>query len=106
MGSTDSAKNSVKVRPPSWRVDLSQSRDVVEEIARIIGFDAVPMEQLFAPKALSSRAPLSALQARQFAAQNRAAALGCNGSVTWSFNLENAFESTTVSDLPESIDFF
>lgn len=85
FGSVNIDTNSVVVKPPSWRVDLTESRDVVEEIARIIGFDEIPMEQLFAPKALSSRAGLSALQARQFAAQNCAAKLGFNGAVTWSF---------------------
>lgn len=85
FGAVNIDTNSIIVKPPSWRVDLTESRDVVEEVARIIGFEAISMEQLFAPKALSSRAPLSALQARQFAAQNCAAKLGFHGAVTWSF---------------------
>jgi len=76
---------SVTVQPPSWRVDLTQSRDIVEELVRIVGFDAVPNEQLFPVRALSSRAALSPLQERCFAAQNSAARLGYAGSVTWSF---------------------
>lgn len=31
-----------KVTPPSWRPDLSTPADLVEEVARMIGFDAIP----------------------------------------------------------------
>lgn len=38
----DEAAGKAKVRPPSWRVDLNTPIDLVEEIARIIGYDAIP----------------------------------------------------------------
>ena len=31
-----------KVTPPSWRADLAAPADLVEEVARMIGFDAIP----------------------------------------------------------------
>jgi phenylalanyl-tRNA synthetase beta chain len=35
---------SIEVRPPSWRVDLEREADLLEEVARIHGFDVVPAE--------------------------------------------------------------
>jgi phenylalanyl-tRNA synthetase beta chain len=83
--SAQAGSNQLSAKPPSWRVDLTESRDLVEEVARIVGFDAVPMAQLFPPRALSSKSTLSTLQGRQFAAQNALARRGFNGAVTWSF---------------------
>jgi phenylalanyl-tRNA synthetase beta chain len=37
-------EESVTVRPPSWRPDITREADLVEEIARLHGFDAVPDE--------------------------------------------------------------
>ena len=30
------------VTPPSWRFDIAIEADLIEEIARIVGFDAIP----------------------------------------------------------------
>lgn len=32
----------IRVLPPSWRPDLTQAADLVEEIARLCGYDAIP----------------------------------------------------------------
>jgi phenylalanyl-tRNA synthetase beta chain len=45
---------SVEVVPPSWRRDLSREIDLVEEVARIHGYDAIP-EDVSVPMAPSSR---------------------------------------------------
>ncbi|MEI9907266.1 MAG: phenylalanine--tRNA ligase subunit beta [Actinomycetota bacterium] len=34
--------NRWKVTPPSWRNDLSQPADLVEEVARMVGYEAIP----------------------------------------------------------------
>jgi phenylalanyl-tRNA synthetase beta chain len=35
-------KGSLYFRSPSWRVDLNREEDLIEEIARVAGFDAIP----------------------------------------------------------------
>ncbi|HWE35612.1 MAG TPA: phenylalanine--tRNA ligase subunit beta [Isosphaeraceae bacterium] len=44
------------VRPPSWRADLEREVDLIEEVARIYGYDHIP-EDRPVPLARSSRGP-------------------------------------------------
>jgi phenylalanyl-tRNA synthetase beta chain len=44
----------VEVIPPSWRRDLTREIDLVEEVARIHGYDAIP-EDVHVPMAASAR---------------------------------------------------
>lgn len=37
------------VTPPSWRSDLSRPADLIEEVARIVGYDRIPSELPVAP---------------------------------------------------------
>lgn len=39
---TDVAPGRVRVQPPSWRPDLAVGVDLVEEVARLRGYDAIP----------------------------------------------------------------
>jgi phenylalanyl-tRNA synthetase beta chain len=43
----------VTVNPPSWRFDLSIEEDLIEEVARIRGFDTLPLRAPLAPANLS-----------------------------------------------------
>jgi phenylalanyl-tRNA synthetase beta chain len=47
----------IEVVPPSWRRDLTREIDLVEEVARIHGYEAIP-EDVSVPMATSSRAAL------------------------------------------------
>ncbi len=47
----------VELIPPSWRRDLTREIDLVEEVARIHGYDAIP-EDVSVPMSPSSRRPL------------------------------------------------
>jgi len=38
----EASRTALKVTPPNWRLDLSIEEDLVEEIARIYGYDRVP----------------------------------------------------------------
>lgn len=72
------------VTPPGWRADVEGSADLVEEVARIVGYDALPstpLPDLGAPSA----GLLSPLQARVRRARRALAALGYAEAVTWSF---------------------
>ncbi|WP_374274817.1 phenylalanine--tRNA ligase subunit beta [Brevundimonas sp.] len=72
------------VTPPSWRRDVEGPADLVEEVARIVGYDALPSTPL--PE--TPRAPsgvLSPRQARMRTARRALAVLGWREAVTWSF---------------------
>ncbi len=73
-----------RVTPPSWRRDVEGTADLVEEVARIVGYDALPstpLPDLGAPP----RGVLSPRQARVRTARRAMAALGWSDAVTWSF---------------------
>jgi phenylalanyl-tRNA synthetase beta chain len=72
------------VTPPSWRRDAEGPADLVEEVARIEGYDALPstpLPGLGAP----SRGVLNPRQARVRTARRALAAMGYAEAVTWSF---------------------
>lgn len=69
---------------PSWRFDMEQSADIVEEIARLVGFDALPTESLPA-LAGSKRAVTTPIQDRIRTARRTLASRGFLETVTWSF---------------------
>ena len=73
-----------KVWPPSWRRDVQGKADLVEEVARIEGFDALPSTPLpEVPPAPNG--VLNPLQARVRTARRALAAAGFNEALTWSF---------------------
>jgi phenylalanyl-tRNA synthetase beta chain len=74
----------VKIAIPSWRMDVEGKADIVEEIVRIVGVDAVP----FTPfdRGDAPRKPvLTAQQVRTRKAKRALAARGMAEAVTWSF---------------------
>jgi phenylalanyl-tRNA synthetase beta chain len=42
VGCTVAGEDVLRVRPPSWRPDLTDPADLVEEVVRLVGYDAVP----------------------------------------------------------------
>jgi phenylalanyl-tRNA synthetase beta chain len=74
----------LSVRVPSWRPDVTQKADLVEEIMRMVGVDNVPVEPL--PR-LNHVAPrmLTNIQNRRRIARRALAARGLDEAVTWSF---------------------
>lgn len=73
-----------QVTPPSWRRDVEGKADLVEEVARIEGFDALPSTPL-PDAAAPSSGVLTVRQARVRAARRALAAMGYAETVTWSF---------------------
>jgi phenylalanyl-tRNA synthetase beta chain len=74
----------VKIAVPSWRSDVHGKADIVEEIVRIVGVDAVPMtpfERGDAPR----KPVLKPLQLRTRRAKRALATRGMVEAVTWSF---------------------
>jgi phenylalanyl-tRNA synthetase beta chain len=72
------------VHVPSWRPDVTQKADLVEEVMRMVGVDNVPVEPL--PR-LNHVAPrmLTTIQNRRRIARRALAARGLDEAVTWSF---------------------
>jgi len=76
------------VTPPSWRRDVEGRADLVEEVARIEGFDSLPDTPL--PEvARPAGGVLNPRQARVRTARRALAALGYAEAVTWSFTKQS-----------------
>lgn len=77
-----------QVNVPSWRPDVEGKADLVEEIARIIGFDQLPTATLPLHNAVEMP-KLSLAQDRRNLARRALAARGMLEAITWSFLDEN-----------------
>jgi phenylalanyl-tRNA synthetase beta chain len=76
--------STLTVQPPTWRRDVGGKADLVEEVARIAGYGALPATPLpEVPRAVGGI--LSVRQARARAARRALAAAGYAEAVTWSF---------------------
>jgi phenylalanyl-tRNA synthetase beta chain len=73
-----------KVQPPTWRRDVEGKADLVEEVARIAGYDALPATPL-PEMARAVGGVLSPRQTRAHIARRALAAMGYAEAVTWSF---------------------
>jgi phenylalanyl-tRNA synthetase beta chain len=76
-----SEKTGFKVVPPSWRPDLLHKTDLVEEIARITGYDKIPAVLPVAPPGKG----LTRAQQYRSAALNSLAAAGCTEVLSYPF---------------------
>ena len=72
------------VTPPSWRRDVEGKADLVEEVARIVGYDALPADPL-PPMAVPPGGVLTVRQRRMRDARRTLAARGYSEAATWSF---------------------
>ena len=73
-----------RVQPPSWRRDVEGKADLVEEIARIVGYGALPDDPLpDMPRAVGG--VLTARQARIRLGRRALAAAGYQETIGWSF---------------------
>lgn len=73
------------VSVPTWRRDCSQSADLIEEIARIAGYDNLPTTPFLRKTSIRIEAPATQLQNRVRASRRSAANRGYQEAVTWSF---------------------
>jgi phenylalanyl-tRNA synthetase beta chain len=72
------------VQPPTWRPDVEGKADLVEEVARIAGYGALPAVPL-PPQPRAVGGVLTPRQARIRAARRAMAAAGYQEAITWSF---------------------
>ncbi|PZO06001.1 MAG: phenylalanine--tRNA ligase subunit beta [Alphaproteobacteria bacterium] len=76
------------VTPPSWRRDVEGAADLIEEVARIEGYGALPATPL-PDQGAPSRGVLNPRQARVRLARRALAAMGYAEAVTWSFTKQS-----------------
>jgi phenylalanyl-tRNA synthetase beta chain len=74
----------VKVAVPSWRADVHEKADLVEEIVRIVGVDRIPATAFDRGEA-PRRPVLTPVQVRTRKAKRALAARALAEAVTWSF---------------------
>lgn len=72
------------VTPAQWRHDIEQSADIVEEIIRLKGYDALPLTSMPAPEG-GVKQVLTEPQRRVRTSRRVMAARGFLEAVTWSF---------------------
>jgi phenylalanyl-tRNA synthetase beta chain len=80
-----------QIQPPSWRRDVEGKADLVEEVARIVGYGALPDEPLPA-MARPIGGVLTPRQGRIRAARRALAAAGYQEALTWSFTARETAE--------------
>ncbi len=73
-----------RVQPPTWRRDVEGRADLVEEVARIAGYDALPAEPL-PPMVRPASGVLTLRQSRLRVARRALAAAGYAEALTFSF---------------------
>ncbi|MBV8060168.1 MAG: phenylalanine--tRNA ligase subunit beta, partial [Alphaproteobacteria bacterium] len=82
FGVTEGA--ALSVVPPSWRPDIEGAADLVEEVVRVVGYDAVPATSL--QRALATTPVALDVEDRRIGQIRRTLAeQGLMESVTWSF---------------------
>jgi phenylalanyl-tRNA synthetase beta chain len=97
LGFTFEGTNAI---PPSWRRDIDGPADLVEEVTRIVGYDAIPSTPL--PKADGVAHPTATRsQMMERKLRRAAAARGLDEAVTWSFIGEA--EAALFGDAPHRV---
>ena len=74
----------LQVKVPSWRPDVTQKADLVEEVMRMVGVDNIPVEPLPRLTGVASRM-LTPMQNRRRTVKRVLASRGLDEAVTWSF---------------------
>jgi phenylalanyl-tRNA synthetase beta chain len=90
----------LRVQPPTWRRDVEGPADLVEEVARLEGFGALPSTPLPEVPA-APQGVLSRRQARVRAARRALAAFGYAETVGWSFTSQRNAALFGGGDKPE-----
>jgi phenylalanyl-tRNA synthetase beta chain len=90
--------NKMKVLPPTWRPDIREDIDLIEELTRIKGYDKVP---LISPEKENIKETLNYKQKLFHFAQRSVASKGYTEAVTWSFT--DSKINTLFSELKNEI---
>jgi len=89
-------KKSIKVLPPSWRPDIKEDVDLIEELVRIKGYKNIP---LIIPEKENIKETLNNRQKLFHFSQRAVASKGFTETITWSFTdskVDNWFSDLKV----------
>ena len=84
---TSEENDKIKAISPTWRGDIEGEHDLVEEVVRMIGLDAIEPESL--PHGKFPKQVLSPAQRRAVTLKHELASRGMYETVTWSFTDSN-----------------
>ncbi len=74
-------RDTLWMKPPYWRSDISIEDDLVEEVARIVGYDSVPTKMLATPIPYQEPQPMRSLRER---VKDQLAATGMREIISYS----------------------
>jgi phenylalanyl-tRNA synthetase beta chain len=100
FGPRNEAPGLIAITPPSHRFDLSIEEDLIEEVARVWGFDRIPAE---APQAPAHMLPASETGRSLHALRSRLADAGYQEVINFSFvdaDWEREFGATPAGAIP------
>jgi phenylalanyl-tRNA synthetase beta chain len=80
--SCSEGEGTVTVQPPSWRFDLAIEEDLIEEVARVVGYDKLPATPTLAP--ITARVQREGSRSPH-ALRRTLAGLGYQEAITYSF---------------------
>ena len=83
------------VAPPSWRFDIEIEEDLIEEVARIYGYDQIPT---VAPRGELEVEPVSESRLPLMRLRERLVARGYNEAITFAFLAEAELQRWGMSD--------
>ena len=88
----DAADGALVVTPPSWRSDLTGSAELVEEVARLVGYDKIPSILPIAPAGRG----LSAAQVLRRSVARGLAESGLTETLSYPFVSEKQFDALRI----------
>ena len=71
-----------KISPPTWRHDIENEADIIEEIIRIYGYDKIPSKSIYIG---NEKIVKNLCQTRELNMKRSLAHRGLTETVTWSF---------------------
>ena len=99
---SDSPKDVASKRcyqPPSWRFDCIQPADIQEEIARLIGYDNIPLRLpriANQPEGMRAAVPSGMLRSWKTSLRTRLSALGWHECINYSFVPDDAYAQVSA----------
>ncbi|MDY7032216.1 MAG: phenylalanine--tRNA ligase subunit beta [Thermodesulfobacteriota bacterium] len=95
LGVQDSNGDRMSVTVPSGRIDLSREIDLIEEVARLNGYDSIPTTTPMVRVASTRRRPVQVLE---YKVKDLLTSIGCYEVVNYSFISPSLIESLHLDD--------